>query len=849
MTNLHKLSRKRQLSSLLSWNLVVLVVSPVSIIWGANAAAFTKRGDDGRAFGIQDTRGQETSYSNDDKGQVHSEKTGMVLEVEKIMVHLSETTISKISKTGTSNDMATASIHGFRVEDSSKPVTYDNGASVILADKPALIRFFGAGFTKNTIIRFVTEMRPKGSDCDDLPSTKSFGLTESSENSAYAYIQLPPFDVGESEYYVCTKEQDYDMPWVHQGNDKWITFMSYEKWLPLWAHICLLVILLALSGIFSGLNLGLMALDRTDLKIIQNTGTEKEKRYAKKIQPLRKMGNYLLCSLLLGNVIVNNSLTILLDDLTSGLIAVIGATLAIVIFGEIIPQAICARFGLAVGAYTIWLTKITMVITSPLSYPVSFILNKILGKEIGNVYNRERLRELIRVTEHYNDLKSDEVNVIEGVLKLHKCSCADAMTKLEKVFMLPLNAILDFETIDEIIKSGFSRIPVYDGERNNVVSILYTKDLVFVDSDDRMPIKSLCEFYQYQCNFVDEKKPLDAQFKEFKEGDKGHMAFVRKMHEGEDSDPFYEIIGVITLEDVIEELIQAEINDETDIKSAIHRNRHRSRTLNETSTFVGGKGDAHQTIVSPQLTLATFQFLSTSISSFHEQLISTNILRRLLSCDVFFKIKLKCRDGTLSNESVFIYEKGVPADYFVLILEGRVQASFGQENLVFEGGPFTYFGTQSLNPTHEMPSAPPTGGRTMTLSTVAILHAIPVPDYTVQATSDVTYLKISQAMYLAATQATQAFVGSEDCSKPTEDVVHKFDEQIGLLIRGNKSITAKDEELPPLSEDNKDETPPLIQQNRHNNQVTNAANNLSTDDGDNLHGNHNSSGKESDTRL
>lgn len=93
------------------------------------------------------------------------------------------------------------------------------------------------------------------------------------------------------------------------------------------------------------------------------------------------------------------------------------------------------------------------------------------------------------------------------------------------------------------------------------------------------------------------------------------------------------------------------------------------------------------------------------------------------------------------------------------------------------------------------------------------------------------------------------------------------------LIRGNKSITAKDEELPPLSEvqstclkildsklfhnltnillfkDNKDETPPLIQQNRHNNQVTNAANNLSTDDGDNLHGNHNSSGKESDTRL
>lgn len=54
--------------------------------------------------------------------------------------------------------------------------------------------------------------------------------------------------------------------------------------------------------------------------LLATLGTEKEKRYAKKIQPLRKMGNYLLCSLLLGNVIVNNSLTILLDDLTSGLI-------------------------------------------------------------------------------------------------------------------------------------------------------------------------------------------------------------------------------------------------------------------------------------------------------------------------------------------------------------------------------------------------------------------------------------------------------------------------------------------------------------------------------------------------
>ena len=110
------------------------------------------------------------------------------------------------------------------------------------------------------------------------------------------------------------------------------------------------------------------------------------------------MGNYLLCSILLGNVLVNNSLTIVLDSITGGggALAVVLSTLAIVIFGEIIPQSICSRHGLAVGAHTIWLTKFFMLLTCPLSFPISKILDWVLGSEIGTVYNRERLMELIR---------------------------------------------------------------------------------------------------------------------------------------------------------------------------------------------------------------------------------------------------------------------------------------------------------------------------------------------------------------------------------------------------------------------------------------------------------------------
>lgn len=223
-------------------------------------------------------------------------------------------------------------------------------------------------------------------------------------HSAVVEVLVPGKNSQGDLYFLCLKNGNgTGRQWRHQGEVPWLQFRVYDKLLPVWATAVIIVLLLCFSALFSGLTLGLMSLDKTDLKILCNTGKELERKYAAAIMPVRSHGSLLLCSLLLGNVMVNSVLTILMDDLTSGVVAVIFSTLTIVIFGEIMPQAVCARHGLAVGAKTIYITKVVIAITAIVAWPISKILDYMLGEEIGNVYNRERLNELVKVIQlpHY----------------------------------------------------------------------------------------------------------------------------------------------------------------------------------------------------------------------------------------------------------------------------------------------------------------------------------------------------------------------------------------------------------------------------------------------------------------
>jgi len=306
-------------------------------------------------------------------------------------------------------------LYGFRVDSEGESHIGTNGTVVITANVNVVLRLFGHSFNSGASVSFTTKPAARGDQCTYL-RTDIQDIWPSTSNVATVTVRLPlTQQEDEPAYFFCVKYSENATHFIHQGTDAWLRLLTEEKpvkttILPMWLQICLILILLLFSGLFSGLNLGLMSLDQTELSILENSGTPREKKYAKTIRPVRKRGNFLLCTILLGNVLVNNTLAILLDDLTgSGMIAVVGATFGIVVFGEIIPQAFCSRYGLAVGARTIWFTKFFMVITFPLSYPISRILDCLLGEEIGYVFNRDRLRELLRITENQIDLKKDEV--------------------------------------------------------------------------------------------------------------------------------------------------------------------------------------------------------------------------------------------------------------------------------------------------------------------------------------------------------------------------------------------------------------------------------------------------------
>ncbi|MCL7042349.1 hypothetical protein MKW94_011751 [Papaver nudicaule] len=388
---------------------------------------------------------------------------------------------------------------------------------------------------------------------------------------------------------------------------------------------CFLVLF---AGIMSGLTLGLMSLGLVDLEILHRSGTPTEKKQAAAILPVVKNQHRLLVTLLLCNACAMEALPIFLDKMFNPIVAIVLSVTFVLFFGEVIPQAICTRYGLAVGANLVGLVRILMIICSPIAYPIAKVLDCVLGHNDA-LFPRAQLKALVNIHGQEagkgGELTHDETTIIAGALDLTEKTAEEAMTPIDSTFSLDLDSKLDLETIAKILARGHSRVPVYSGNPRNIIGLLLVKTLLTVRAELELPVSAIAirRFPR-----VPSDMPLYDILNEFQKGS-SHMAAVVKSkgatknsvadsklktpplprQDEEESEntiidiekipsssstqshisphqhdvtPYRlpsssedtedgEVIGIITLEDVFEELLQEEIVDETDEYIDVHK--------------------------------------------------------------------------------------------------------------------------------------------------------------------------------------------------------------------------------------------------------------------------------------
>lgn len=312
----------------------------------------------------------------------------------------------------------------------------------------------------------------------------------------------------------------------------------------------IVVFLVLLSALFSGLTLGFFSLNKDDLERKAKLGD----KLAKKVYKIRKNGNLLLCTLLIGNVAVNTTLSIFLGSIASGFMAGIVATVLIVIFGEIIPQAAFSRYALVLGSKLVWLVRVFRFILYPFCAPIAWILDKALGAEIPTVYSK---RELVKIIEEHGNSKNSDVNpdeekIIKGALSYSSKKVKDILTPRTEMHALKNDLVLTKEKVEAIRDSGHSRIPVYKKKIDNIIGILYVKDLI-ANNWKKIKVEELCD---KDVIHVSDDKPLDELLDAFKKT-RHHLFVVTTKYGG--------VSGIVTIEDVLEEILGSEIVDEDDL--------------------------------------------------------------------------------------------------------------------------------------------------------------------------------------------------------------------------------------------------------------------------------------------
>lgn len=315
-------------------------------------------------------------------------------------------------------------------------------------------------------------------------------------------------------------------------------------------------LLVLLAAVCSGLNVAVLSLDLADLRRKAKLGNKQ----AKRILPLRNNVHLLLGSILFTNVAAASAMSILLGDQLNGFLAALISTLLLVIIGEVFPQALFSKNALMWSSRFSWLLKTMIVVTYVASKPLQLLLDKLFPLKRGKLQSRHELGLLINehLSDETSELDDDEIEIMRGALQLSEKRVRDIMTNIRHTYWVTPETKLDGLKIDEIKEKGYSRIPVFDDKLTKCYGLLLMKDLVDIDFDEQEIVVSDIPLHPTQ--LVGSKTALDTMFRKFIAAH-SHLIPIEKDDQ---------IVGVVTIEDLIEEIIGHEIEDESD-RTRIHR--------------------------------------------------------------------------------------------------------------------------------------------------------------------------------------------------------------------------------------------------------------------------------------
>jgi Mg2+/Co2+ transporter CorB len=345
----------------------------------------------------------------------------------------------------------------------------------------------------------------------------------------------------------------------------------------------IVVFLLVLSAVFSGSETALTAASRARMHTLESEGNER----AKQVNQLLAHPEQIIGTVLLGNNLVNILASSLMTGFLIGIFgevgiayATIAMTVLIVIFSEVLPKtyafAYPDRISLAVAPLMRWF----IILLHPFTVAVSFIVRQVLklspskvDDEANILAAHEEIRGAIDLQTKEGAVARHDANMLGGVLDLGELQVADIMVHRTKMETYDVNDSPQ-EIIDEVLRSQYTRVPIWKDQPENIIGLLNTKDLLGALAASNWDVSKL-DIMSIVATpwFVPDTTTLKDQLAQFLKR-KAQLAMV--------VDEYGEVQGLITLEDILEEIV-GQITDEHD-SAEIHIRPQADGTVNVDGT-------------------------------------------------------------------------------------------------------------------------------------------------------------------------------------------------------------------------------------------------------------------------